>query len=81
MESNFFYSSHKLIIELAEGAMWIWDAKTDYHGTSVNALSLNKNTNWQKLAKDDPSAAQWTLVSVFPKAVTNAASKKEANEF
>ena len=80
MESNFFYSSHKLIIELAEGAMWIWDAAKDCHGTSANSVSLRGETNWLRLARGDPDAAQWTLVSVFPKAVTNAAEKKSANE-
>ena len=80
MESNFFYSSHKLIVELAEGAMWGWDAQRDHHGTSVNSVSLRKGVNWPRLARDDPDAAQWTLVSVFPKAVTNAARKKAANE-
>lgn len=62
--------------------MWVWDAKRDYHGTSVNAvsLSLEKHTNWAKCARDDPDAAQWTLVSVFPVALTNAAAKKVANE-
>ena len=79
-ESNFFYSSHKLILELAEGAIWFWDAQRDYHGTSVNSVSLRKGVNWPKLAHDDPDAAQWTLVSVFPRAVVNAARKKAANE-
>ena len=78
--SNFFYSSHKLILELAEGATWFWDAQKDYHGTSVNSVSLHKGINWPKLARDDPDAAQWTLVSVFPRAVVNAAGKKAANE-
>ena len=78
--SNFFYSSHKLILELAEGATWFWDAQKDYHGTSVNSVSLRKGINWPKLARDDPDAAQWTLVSVFPRAVINAAGKKVVNE-
>ena len=80
LESNFFYSSHKLILELAEGATWFWDAQKDYHGTSVNSVSLRKGVNWPRLARDDPDAAQWTLVSVFPRAVVNAAGKKAANE-
>ena len=80
LESNFFYSSHKLILELAEGATWFWDAQKDYHGMSVNSVSLRKGVNWPRLARDDPDAAQWTLVSVFPRAVINAAGKKVVNE-
>ena len=80
MESNFCYVSHKLLIELAQGTMWVWDATRDHHGTSVNTISLEKKVNWAKRARDDPDAAQWTLVSVFPVALVKAAEKKEANE-
>lgn len=80
-ESNFCYNSHKLIIELVQGALWIWDAKRDCHGTSVNKLSLEKEVNWAKKAKEDPDSAQWTLASVFPVALTSAAAKKAANDY
>ena len=77
MEANFCYVSHKLLIELAEGAMWFWNATEDYHGTSVSSCALEKKVNWAKRAREDPDAAQWTLVSVFPIALTNAAKRKE----
>lgn len=79
-QSNFFYASHKLLVELDKGAMWVWKAKDDYHGTTTNTVSLNRATNWSRLAKNDPEAAQWTLVSVFPVAVTSAAARAENND-
>lgn len=75
------YFSHKLIIELAKGSLWLWEAKEDYHGTTVNSMALTHRDieSWSALAKNDPDAAQWTLVSVLPQSVTFAAAKAEAN--
>lgn len=61
-----------MLIELAEGVMWVWDAAEDYHGTTANSLRLRKPGTWQKFAKDDPSVAQCTVASVLPKAVLSA---------
>ena len=56
---------------------------TDYHGTSVNGLSLKHKDikNWGTVAKNDPDSAQWTVVSVIPNAVARAAAKMEMNAF
>ena len=72
-ESNFYYASYKLLIELALGTFWIWLAEEDYHGTTANTLQLLEPENWQKYAKSEPKKAQWTLVETLPKAVTRAA--------
>ena len=75
------YFSHKLVIELAKGSLWLWEAEEDYHGTTVNSMALTNSNieNWSALAKNDPDAAQWTLVSVLPQSVAFAAVKAEAN--
>lgn len=75
------YYSHRLLVELAEGAMWIWKAKEDYHGTTVNlfALEHSERKNWANLARDNVQTAQWTMVSVLPSALVNAAEKSEVN--
>ena len=80
-ESNFVYYSHRLLVELAEGAMWIWKAMEDYHGTTVNSVALKnrKTQNWSNLARNNTNTAQWTMVSVLTTALMNAASKWEIN--
>ena len=80
-ESNFIYFSHRIIVELSEGSVWFWKSKEDHHGTSTNAMSMKHRSikNWARLARDNPNGAQWTLVSVFPQAVVQAAIKAEAN--
>ena len=79
MESNFIYASYKLLVELAEGALWVWNAQDDYHGTTANSLKLQKPSSWGKYAEKNPDVAQWTLVSVLPRAVTGAAVSQEAS--
>ena len=76
---EFFYASYKLLIELAEGAMWIWDATEDYHGTTANTLQLHDPENWHRYAKSQPDKGQWTVVSVLPQAVTRSAITQELN--
>ena len=80
-ESNFVYYSHRLLVELAEGAMWIWKAMEDYHGTSVNSLALKYRDlrNWSNCASINVQAAQWTMVLVLSTALMNAAAKSELN--
>lgn len=53
--------------------LWVWDAANDYHGTTVNRLQLRKPSKWGRYAKEHPDVAQWTVVSVLPKAVVRAA--------
>ena len=64
-------------MELEKGVLWVWDAATDYHATTVNRLQLKKPKKWGMYAREDPDAAQWTVVSVLPKAVTRAARSEE----
>lgn len=80
-ESNFVYFSHRLIVELAVGVLWLWRAKEDHHGTTVNAMALSHRhiKNWANLARDNVNAAQWTVASVLPHAVAAAAAKTQAN--
>ena len=75
------YYSHGLRVELAQGALWLWKAGEDYHGTTVNSFALDyiDVKNWAKLARDNVQAAQSTMVSVLPNALTNAAVKSEVN--
>ena len=79
MESNFYYASYKLLVELAEGVLWIWDAVQDYHGTTANSLQLKKPDTWERYAAKQPEAAQWTVVMVLPKAVSAAAKAQDIN--
>ena len=79
MESNFYYASYKLLIELDEGVLWTWNAVKHYHGTTANSLQLKKPNTWEKYAGKEPDTAQWTVVMVLPKAVTAAAVAQDLN--
>ncbi|KAF7426598.1 hypothetical protein PC9H_008967 [Pleurotus ostreatus] len=71
-ESNFVWGDHKLIVELAEGARWIWRASQDRHGSTANSVALSNPDNWRTMCKKDPEACQWTRVSTIPRRVVMA---------
>ncbi|KAF8512703.1 hypothetical protein JB92DRAFT_3116906 [Gautieria morchelliformis] len=72
-ESNFIWASHKLTVEMEEGAFWFWNASQDYHGTSMNRIALLRPATFKNFVKHAPDDAQWTLVHVVPYSVTMAA--------
>ncbi|KAF8473784.1 hypothetical protein JB92DRAFT_2838284 [Gautieria morchelliformis] len=72
-ERNFIWASHKLTVEMEEGAFWFWNASQDYHGTSMNRIALLHPATFKNFAKYAPDDAQWTLVHVVPHSVTMAA--------
>ncbi|KAF7436284.1 hypothetical protein PC9H_003113 [Pleurotus ostreatus] len=71
-ESNFVWGDHKLIVELAEGARWIWRASRDRHGSTANSVALSNPNNWRTMCEKDPEACQWTRVSTIPRRVAMA---------
>jgi hypothetical protein len=77
-ESNFVWTSHKLVVEMKENMMWFWDAAVDAHGTTHSALSMRKE-NWKLYARDYPDHGQWTRVLTIPHAVA-ASVKRQANQ-
>jgi len=79
-ESNFVWQSHKLLVELQEGAYWFWDAPVHYHGTTMNHLALTHPQSYKLLASDRSHDGQWTLVNTFPKAVVDAARAEVRDE-
>ena len=73
-QSNFVWTSHRLLVEMTENTHWYWDASRDHHGTTAGKLTLdNPGSNLSqtfitKFAND----AQWTKASTFPKKVVEA---------
>ncbi|KAF9487091.1 hypothetical protein BDN71DRAFT_1437104 [Pleurotus eryngii] len=56
-ESNFVWEDHKLIVELAEGAHWIWRASRDRHGSTANSVALSNPNNWRTMCEKNPEAS------------------------
>ncbi|KAF8053701.1 hypothetical protein FPV67DRAFT_1462010, partial [Lyophyllum atratum] len=65
-ESNFVWSSHGVVIEMAERLFWFWDAPNDSHGTTTNDLALSHPANYGAYIKSAPDRAQWTRVHRSP---------------
>ncbi|KAF8074472.1 hypothetical protein FPV67DRAFT_1445537 [Lyophyllum atratum] len=76
-ESNFVWSSHGVVIEMAERLFWFWDAPNDSHGTTTNDLALSHPANYGAYIKSAPDRAQWTRVTVLPSAVLAADIRKD----
>ena len=57
--------------------LFVWDAKKHAHGTTTSRLKLQKSHKWPRYARDYPDAGQWTVVSVLPSAVVQAARTEE----
>lgn len=77
-ESNFVWSSHKLIVEMQKNMFWFWNAPVDMHGTTHSRLSLEQE-NWKVYAAKYPDAGQWTRVMTMPHAVV-ASVKREGED-
>jgi hypothetical protein len=80
-ESNFVFTSHALIIELAEQAYWFWNAPEDAHGSTLNDLALQHPRSYHGYVtlETADNRAQWTRVQVMPHRVVAANIKKEAD--
>ena len=63
-ESNFVYTSHALVIELAEEAYWFWNAPYDAHGSTLNNLALSHPRSYHGYVTLERAynRAQWTRV-------------------
>jgi hypothetical protein len=72
-ESNFFLANYGVIIELEKGAFWSWRAKSDHHGTTMNAVATRFADDFKAFAKEFPRIAQWTEAAVIPKKLVDAA--------
>lgn len=75
-ESNFVYASWKLIVELEDQAHWIWDARSDLHGTTLNRLCASQPGSWKRYAHKHPDKGQWSRANVITKAATAAAKRQ-----
>lgn len=67
-ESNFVWTSHKLIVEMKKNMFWYWDTSSDSHETTHSKLTLMKD-DWRLHARDSPNTGQWTRVITMPSAV------------
>ena len=78
-ESNFVWGSHRLLVEMHDNQHWFWNAPEDYHGTTMNSLSLKRPTNYKNYMKNDEykNWAQWTRVNVMPSSVVAAAGRSQ----
>jgi hypothetical protein len=74
-ESNFVWTSHKLVVEMKENMMWFWNAVVEAHGTTHSALSMRKE-NWKLYARDYPDHGQWTRVMTIPQAVATSVKRQ-----
>ena len=75
MKKNFYWSSHRLILELEEQAHWFWDASNDEHGTTIGSNDINGEIcvlPTSAFVRDHIEDAQLTWVSVLPKAVASS---------
>jgi len=74
-EKNFYWSSHRLIVELKEQAHWFWDASKDEHGTTIGSDDIKDEKHkppTSAFVRDHLEDAQLTRVSVLPKAVASS---------
>ena len=74
-EKNFYWSSHRLILELEEQAHRFWDASNDEHGTTIGSNDINGEIcvlPTSAFVRDHIEDAQLTWVSVLPKAVASS---------
>ncbi len=62
-------SSHKIVMELTEGAHWYWDMMHDHHGTTMNKTILSNNGRISQFASNHPDEAQWMYVTTLPHAI------------
>jgi hypothetical protein len=76
-ESNFVWCSHSLVLELAENAIWFWDAPADKHGTTMNSLALHHPKSYKSFITKEPERAQWTRACVMTHAVMAADRRQE----
>ena len=77
-ESNFVWTSHRLIVEMKKNMFWFWNAPVDMHGTTHSRLSLEQE-NWKAYAVKYPEAGQWTRVMTIPHTVV-ASVKREGDD-
>ncbi|THH29402.1 hypothetical protein EUX98_g4777 [Antrodiella citrinella] len=71
-ESNFFYSDFKVIVQFADNAHWVWNARDHFHGTSLSRLASRSPSAWKTYCKKDPLSGQWSRANVITHAVVNA---------
>ncbi|GLB45607.1 hypothetical protein LshimejAT787_2400650 [Lyophyllum shimeji] len=76
-ESNFVFHSHGVVVEMAEGMYWFWNAPKDFHGTTINEVALQRPKTYQKYMSTAPNRAQWTRATVLTSAVVAAAKRRE----
>jgi hypothetical protein len=76
-QSNFVWTSHGLVVEMAENVFWFWNAPEDSHGTTMNDLALKHPRSYKTYVATEPERAQWTRVSVMTHAVMVADRKAE----
>lgn len=63
-------------MELAENALWFWNARADKHGTTMNDVALHHPKSYKSVTSDS-ERAQWTQVSVMTHAVMAADRREE----
>lgn len=78
-ESNFVYTSHALVIELADQGHWFWNASDDAHGSTLNDLALRHPETCRPATIREDNTAQWTRVLVMPRRVVAANLRKETD--
>ncbi|KZV59974.1 hypothetical protein PENSPDRAFT_694681 [Peniophora sp. CONT] len=74
-ESNFFWSEFRVIIELAENFHWVWNARTDPHGTTLSRLVAQMPKSWKTMARNRPDEGQWSRANVITKAAAQASKR------
>lgn len=82
-ESNFVYTSHGLVIELADQTYWFWNSPDDAHGSTLNHLALTHPGSYHRYVtlETADNRAQWTRVLVMPRSVVAANLRNEADSW
>ena len=72
------WTSHRVIVELADKAYWFWNAPKDAHGTTMNEIALTHPTSYRQYVNnaEGEKRAQWTRVMVMPHAVVAAVRRQ-----